>query len=156
MANAVAAVLRYGARTWPQLVRHWPRVVATLGVVVKFVQDHPEIPAWFRTRLEDVPKRLADVQRRRGLPARIRGTLDIVRDVALDAAQAHGGHVTAEEYLRRADGIDRGVRLAEALPHPARREQLGRLKEQTDVLLSDLLEVVAHGRPGQDGDDRPE
>ncbi len=151
MANAVTAAARQAARLVPLLVKHWPKVVQTIPVVVRFVQDNPAVPAWFRERLADVPRRLAAAYARRSPAARIRATLEIVRDVARDAERADASRMTAKHYLDRANGIERGVRLAEAQSRPQQGTTFERLTKETDALLADLLEVVAQASPNGAG-----
>jgi hypothetical protein len=142
MASPVGAVARLVVKTWPLLVKYGPKVVAALPLVTKFVKDHPDVPNWFRDRMNAVPKRLVAIQGRVGTAAKITGTLDLIRDVARDAEQAETSF-SAAPWVGRADDIALGVRLAEKQDRPKQKETLAGLKGRTDDLLADLLEHVA-------------
>jgi hypothetical protein len=77
-----------------------------------------------------------------GPAAKIRGTLDLIRDVANDAQQAETSFLAAP-WIARADDIALGVRLAEQQDRPKQKETLADLKTRTDALLAELLETVA-------------
>jgi hypothetical protein len=152
MPTPATAIWRIAVKNWPELVKNGPKVVAAVGALSQFLKDHPDIPTWLRQRLDDVPKRVISVQKRHGDASRIRGNLDIVRDVARDAEKADGRTVQAAGYVARADGIERGVRLAEALARPEQRTALAQLKTRTDALLAELIDAVAQvdaGAPEQ-------
>jgi hypothetical protein len=142
MPSPAGTVLSLLTRAWPLLLKYGPKAVAAFGVLSKFVADNPRIPTWFRERLEHLPTRLSDVQRRPGDAAKIRGTLEIIRDVARDAQKADE-RVDAEDYVNRADRIERGVKLAETQDRREQRALLGKLKADTDALLAELLEAVS-------------
>ena len=142
MASPVGAVAKLVVKAWPLIVKYGPKVVAALPLVLKFVQDHPDVPNWFRERMSGVPKRLVAIQARVGTAARIRGTLDLIRDVARDAQEAETSF-QATPWVERADDIALGVRLAEKQDRPKQKETLGGLKTRTDDLLAELLESVA-------------
>ncbi len=142
MASPAGAVANLIVRAWPLVVKYGPRVVAVLPHFVKFFQDHQEIPNWFRDRMGGVPKRLVAIQARVGTAARIRGTLDLIRDVSRDAQQAETSF-DATPWVGRADDIALGVRLAEKQDRPKQKETLAGLKSRTDDLLAELLESVA-------------
>lgn len=143
-AGAISVAVRRG---WPLLVKHWPKVLVAFGALTKWLNDHPDVPDRIRKRFADLPTRILDAQQRRGDAAKIRATLDIVRDVARDAHEAESSF-DAGSWTRRADDIALGVRLAEELARPQRRTTLARLKAQTDTLLADLIDAVAHLHSG--------
>ena len=146
MPSPVGAVLSLVTKGWPLLVKYGPKALGALTVLTRFAADNPAIPTWFRKRLQDLPKRLSDVQKRSGDAARIRGTLEVVRDVARDA-QAADEQVDGAGYVVRADRIERGVKLAETLDGQERKLALRRLKTDTDGLLAEVLEAVSGRRP---------
>ena len=143
MTNTAAAVVKIAVKSWPTIAKNWPKIISTLGLVVKIAHDNPGIPDWFRKRLIDLPRRLDDLQKRRGQAAKIRGVLDVIKDVARDAQLADDGSVDAASFIRRADSIERGVLLAEAQARAERKVTLKRLKDDTAALLTELLGVVA-------------
>lgn len=147
MASPVGAIGQAAAKGVPLIVKHWPKILMAVGALTKFVNDHPDLPDRFRKQLSALPDRIADAQRRRGDAAKIRGTLDIVRDVARDAQEAEHAFESAT-WIRRADDIALGVRLAEELDRPQRKPALAKLKAQTDTLLADLIDTVAHLHSG--------
>jgi hypothetical protein len=138
---------------WRFVVKNWPQIVAALGTANTFLKEHPGLQDWWRERLNDVSKRVAAVQQRRGDAARIRGMLDIIRDVAheLDASAADPSRVDAAGWTRRADDIELGVRLAESQARPERRRTLARLKTETDALLADVIDAIARVRALPEG-----
>jgi hypothetical protein len=142
MASPVGTVLSLVTKAWPLVLKYGPKAVAALTVVTKFVSDNPKVPEWFRKRIEDLPNRLSDVQKKRGDAAKIRGTLEIIREVALDAQRADAS-VDAGAYVARADRIERGVRLAETQERGDQKPLLAKLKSDTDSLLAAVLEDVS-------------
>jgi hypothetical protein len=142
MPSPVGTVITLMTKAWPLLVTYGPRVLTAFTVVSKFAADNPLIPKWFRERLEHLPNRLNEVQKRHGDAAKIRGTLDIIRDVARDAQTANEP-VDAALYVSRADRIERGVKLAETRDRQEQKPLLGKLKADTDALLADVLEAVS-------------
>lgn len=150
MPSPVRAMVSLVTKSWPLLVKYGPQALTAVSVLTKFVTDNPAVPAWFRDRLRDVPKRMNAVQKRHGEAAKIRGTLEIIRDVAQDAHTADA-RINAADYRSRADRIELGVRLAETQDRQARKIQLGRLKADTDALLAELLESVSGTQPTASG-----
>jgi len=144
MPSPVGAALAVASKLWPLLVKYGPKVVGAVTLLTKFVADNPRIPAWFRERMTDLPKRLSDVQKRHGDAAKIRGTLEIIRDVAQSAQQA-GESLDAADYTARADRIERGLRLVEAKDRADRKPMLAKLKSDTDDLLAEVLQAVTGG-----------
>jgi hypothetical protein len=127
------------------VVKNAPKIGVALQAVNVFLKANPAISTWARERLTAVPKQVAAVQKRHGDAAKIRGMLDIVREVAgeLEAhASDAAGPVVAAPWVQRADDIERGVRLAEKQSPPERRKSFARLKEQADALLAELLEAT--------------
>lgn len=126
------------------VVKNWPRIAAAFATVNLFLQRNPTISARVREQLEDIQKRLVALQHRRSDAGRIRGMLDIVRDVARELeAQDEGSSVAAAAWLRRADTIERGVRLAEAQPRQEQKRTLARFKADAEALLAELVEATA-------------
>lgn len=133
---------------WRFAVKNWPKAVAALGALRVFLKDHPEISKWLREQFDDIAQRVVAVQKRRGDAARIRGILDIIRDVAREWGVQKGDPSTADAalWLRRADDIELGVRLAEQQPRPDQKRTLARLGAEADALLADLLQAMARVR----------
>jgi hypothetical protein len=133
---------------WRFVVKNWPQIVAALTTANRFLKDHPDLQAWWRQRLNDVSARVVAVQRRRSEAARIRGVLDIIRDVAheLETHQEDHPGFEAAPWVRRADDIELGVRLAETQARAEQRRTLGRLRTETDALLAQLLDATARLR----------
>lgn len=134
-----------GARAlWRLGVKFGPRLVAVITAASAFIASHPEVPAWFRRRLENVQEKIAAAQQQRGDAAKIRAMLTIIREVAgeLDAHDGEQPSTDPATWLRRADSIDRGVRLAEAQPRPDQKKTLARLRTETGDLLAELIEVT--------------
>jgi hypothetical protein len=127
---------------WRFAVKNAPRVFAALGALDVFLKKNPAVSTWLRKQLDEIPKRLAAVQKRRGDAARIRGMLDIVRTVAqeLDAQTSGRSTADAATWIRRADDIELRVRLAEAQPRPDQKKTLAGLKAEAEALLADLIE----------------
>jgi hypothetical protein len=138
------------------VVKNGPKIVAALGTVSVFLKNHPEIPAWFREQLDDIPKRISAAQARRTDAARIRGMLDIIRDVAREAEvnEADPSTADAATWIRRADEIELRVRLAEALPRPEQKKTLARLRTETEALLAERIDAVT-GAPPVPASDSP-
>ena len=143
MPSPGSAIWRIAIKNWPEIVKNGPKVVAAVGVLTQFLKDHPDIPTWLRQRLNDIPDRIIREQKKHSDASRIRGNLDIVRDVARDAENAAPGTIVAAPFIARADGIERGVRLAEALARPEQKTALMQLKTRTDALLAELIDAVA-------------
>jgi hypothetical protein len=148
---------------WRFAVRNWPKILAAVGALNAFLKEHPGVSTWLREQLDDIGKRVVAVQARRGDAARIRGMLDIIRDVARewDAHQGDRSTADAAPWLRRADDIELGVRLAEKQARPDQKRTLVRLRAETDALLADLLQAMARARslpatdsPGNEPDAR--
>jgi hypothetical protein len=133
---------------WRFVVKNWPQIVSALTAANRYLKDHPGLQDWWRERLTEVSKRIVAVQQRRGDAARIRGMLDIIRDVAreLDEHAADRSRVDAAGWTRRADDIELGVRLAESQARPERRRTLARLKTETDALLAEVVDAIARVR----------
>lgn len=137
------------ARIWTFVVTNWPRIAGAIGTMDRFLKEHPDISAWFRERLDEVRKQLIAVQQRRGDAARIRGMLDILRDVVrdLEARPAARPVIDASEWIGHAENIERRVRLAEAQSRPEQRKSLARLRAETDGLLAALIDETARVQP---------
>ena len=148
MATPAGAIWKLAVKNWPEIVKNGPKVVAAVGVLSQYLKDHPDIPTWLRQRLTAVPERIVREQRKHGEAAKIRGNLDIVRDVARDAEKAAGSPVPPSSYIARADGIDRAVRLAEAMSRSEQKSALAQLRTRTDALLAELIDAVAQVEPG--------
>jgi hypothetical protein len=129
---------------WQLLVKHWPKIVAALTLFETFIKNHPGLPVWLKAQFEEVSKRVIAAQKRRGAAARIRGMLAIIRDVArdLDAHDGEQSTTDAANWIRRADDIELGVRLAETQARADQKKTLNRLRGETDTLLADLLEAA--------------
>jgi hypothetical protein len=134
---------------WRFLVKNWPKIIAAIGTLDLFLKNHPGIPAWFRERLDEIPKRIVAVQKRHGDAAKIRGMLDIIRDVAHQLDAHEGAQATtdaAASWIRRADDIELGVRLAESQARTEQKKTLARLRTETDALLAELIDAIARVR----------
>ena len=147
MATPAGAIWKLAVKNWPEIVKNGPKVVAAVGVLSQYLKDHPDIPTWLRQRLTAIPDRVIAEQRKHGEAAKIRGNLGIVRDVARDAEKAAGSPVQASSYVARADGIERGVKLAEALTRSEQKAALAQLRTRTDALLAELIDAVAQVDP---------
>lgn len=132
-------------------IKHGPKLGVAATALGAFLSKNPEVAAWLRERASTMPTQLAEVRKRRGDAAQIRGMLEIVRDVAgklrVDGADgADGGAgadgATSADWLRRADDIDLAVQLAERMGQPERRKALARLKTRSEALLDDLIEAT--------------
>lgn len=134
---------------WQFLSKNWPHIVRALQAVDAFLKIHPGVSTWIRQQLEEIRGRVVSVQKRRGEAAKIRGMLEIVKDVALEL-DTHAGHLStadATTWIRRADDIERGVRIAETQARPDRKKSLARLRAETDVLLAEVIDAMAGVRP---------
>lgn len=154
----VAAGGRAGA-VWQVLVQNAPKVFAALQLAERFLTDHPEVPTWVRRRVHDVGDRIAQAQARRSEAARIRGTLEIVRETAQDLSARDDLEARTGMWLRRADDIERALRLAESRAKRERKKMVVSLKVRTDTLAADLVEVLTDvevpPRRGADAADGP-
>jgi hypothetical protein len=130
------------------IVKNGPKAMAAAAALMAFLKDHPALPSWFRHQADELRKRIAKIPERHGDAARIRGMLDIIRDVA-QQTEAHGPQgsgATAASWIARADNIEQRVRLAEAQQGATRKKTLARIATETDELLAALIEETA--RPG--------
>jgi hypothetical protein len=124
---------------------NWPRVVAAFKEVDAFLKAHPDVPDWLRGRFEDIRKRIAEAQQRRSDAGKIRAMLEIVRVEAreLEARGRHEPPIDAASWIRRADNLERRVRLAEHLNQPEQRKTLARLRAEADALVGELIDATA-------------
>lgn len=143
MSNAATAVATAAVKLWPIIRKNWPKAMAAIGQIYKFIGDNPDLPKKLKDLLTGVPQRVADVQKRGDEADKILGTLNIVRDVAREASMNGSTAVDVDRSVAHANGIERGVRLAAALSRPAKKQALARLRSQTDELLAELIDAVA-------------
>lgn len=128
---------------WDLAVKYGPKLGAALAVLWTFLKENPNIPTWLSKQLREIAER-TKVLSKRGHAARIRGTLDIIRDVAREV-DAHDGEAPGTDigtWVSHADSIGHRVRLAEALPKPQRKETLARLLTESEALLADLISAL--------------
>ena len=130
-------------------VKNAPKIIAAIGALSVFLKNHPDISTRARETLEGIPKRLTTVLQRHGDAAKIRGILGIIRDVAgeLDAPATSGPRIDAGEWLAKADGIERRVRLAEAQPRAEQKKTLAGLLSEAEALLADFIQATADTKP---------
>jgi len=130
-------------------VKNAPRIIAAVGALSVFLKNHPDLSTRARETLEAVPKRFTAALQRHGDAAKTRGILGIIRDVAgeLDVPGASGPKIDATEWLAKADGIERRVRLAEAQPRPEQKKTLAGLLSEAEALLADFIQATADTKP---------
>jgi hypothetical protein len=122
---------------------NWPRAVAALKEVDAVLKEHPDVPTWVRGRFDDIRKRIETIPQRRGDAAKIRAVLEIVRTEAREF-EVQGGHrIDAASWARRADNLERRVRLAEVVKQPEQKAALTRLRVEADALVGDLIDATA-------------
>jgi hypothetical protein len=133
------------------VVKHGPQVSRALAYALDFIKQNPNAPVWVRTRLQDLVKRLQELRKKKDAK-RIRGTLEVVRDVARDAGTQSPlpSPTGAKSWAARADNIGHRVRLAEAMPKAQKKVALALLVTETDALLADLLESIAKIGPASE------
>lgn len=127
------------------VVKNGPAALAAGARLITFLKDHPALPTWFRDQADDLRKRVAEILKRRGDAPRIRGMLDIIRDVAhqMEAHGPEGSGATAASWIAQADNIEQRVRLAEAQLGATQKKTLARIATETDELLAALIEETA-------------
>ena len=129
--------------------KHKALLTTAVAAIGKFLADHPNLPAWAKSRLDDIAKRMQKVPTKQGDAAQILGTVGVVRTEAnsLAAESDIPASVTAS-WLKRANDIEHAVRLAEQQSQPLQRRTLAKLKSDTEAVLAEIIETVANGGNG--------
>lgn len=144
MANVRGAAGRFVIKNGPALVlKYGPTALKVVRNIQAFVKDHPTIPTWVQTRLNDIARQIEVVRKRNGDAAQIRGLMDIIRTQAL--ASDVSGDVA--EWVKRADSIDLRVGLAERLSPPLQKTTLEGLKAEGEALLAEFIGALAYVPP---------
>ena len=129
------------------LQTNWPRIQKAWSFASVYVQEHPDLSAAVRHRLERYRGRLVEARNKKGDEAQIRAMLDVV--VSASAAPGADDAVRAS-FENQAERLRHALGVAEQLSGRERRQALGRIKTKTDALAAEAIESLlpADARPG--------
>jgi hypothetical protein len=119
----------------------WPLAKKVATQVSVIVANNPEL----QKRLENLGKKLADVQRARTPEAKIARAMESVREQASIVLDAEAGaaesvaSVQAAGWTQRADQVDRALQILHHQPRKVQKSQLPRIAAMADSLVAEVL-----------------
>ena len=137
LAKSAAGVLR---TNWPRIQKAW-----TFASV--YLQEHPDLSAAVRQRVERYRGRLVDARNKKGEEAQIRAMLDVV----VSASTTPGADDAVRAGLaNQAERLGQALGVAEQLSGRERRQALVRIRTKTDALAAEAIESLLpdDARPG--------
>jgi len=119
----------------------WPLAKKLATQVSVIVANNPDI----QKRLENMGKRIADVQRARTPEAKIARAMESVREQAEIVLRSETttaesvASVQAMSWKQRADQVERALRILQHQPRKMQKSQLPRIAAMADSLVAEVL-----------------
>ena len=132
----------------------WPLAKKVAAQVSVIVANNPEI----QKRLENLGKKLADVQRARTPEAKITRAMESVREQAEIELRSESSAVEsvaslqATGWKQRADQVDRALRILQHQPRKMQKAQLPRIEAMADSLVAEVLTSLIDDAVGDEAD----
>jgi hypothetical protein len=128
-------------KTGVALAVAWPLAKKVAAQVSVIVANNPDI----QRRIENLGKKLADVQRARTPEAKITRAMESVREQAEIVLRSETStaesvaSVQATGWKQRADQVDRALRILHHQPRKMQKSQLPRIEAMADSLVAEVL-----------------